>query len=198
MRVFIAGKISGLDLKEVKERFEGAENLIESIGLEPISPLKNGINSEVLDPHFYRDVELLLTCNAILLLDNWTESSGARIEKFIAEERGMILMYESIIFSANLRIKMIKDAIEEATGINFDQYTEKSRKRTWYFARMIFVYHCIECGEVTIEDLSKLVNRNVTSIMRYLNNYRFEIKYNSHFRNLAKKVEINLTKYVSQ
>lgn len=198
LKVYISGKISGLESEVAKSKFLASESLLRSIGMTPVNPLEGADLSNTWEQHMVRDIELLMGCNAILLLDNWNESRGARIEKLIAEERGMLIMYESIILSANSKIKMIKDAVEEATGLNFEQYTLKSRKRACYFARMIFVHHCIECGELTIEDLAKLVNRNVTSILRYLNNYRFEVKYNSHFRNLAKKIEINLTNNVSQ
>lgn len=197
-KVYISGKISGLELCTAMTKFSDAESLIEAIGMEPVNPLKGAKLTNTWAQHMVRDIELLMGCNAILMLDNWTESKGARIEKFIAEELEMTIMYESIISSVNAKIKIIKEAVEESTALTFDQYTRKSRKRSWYFARMIFVYHCMNCEDITIEEVASMVNRNNTSILRYLNNYRFEIKFNSQFRKLATKVEINLTKSVSQ
>jgi hypothetical protein len=197
MKVYISGKISGLELKEAIEKFSEAAQLAESIGLIPINPLDNVDLTKTWEQHMIKDIELLFQCQAIFLLDNWKESRGARIEKAISDELGLIQFHEKTI-STDKKVSWIQATVEEITCVQFDNFTKKSRKRNWYFARMLFVYHCIESGEISIDALSELVNRNKTSILRYLNNYRFEVKYNSHFRNLAKRVEFHLTNNVSR
>lgn len=43
MKVYISGKISGLPLLEVKEKFANAADLLDSLGLQPVNPLDNGL-----------------------------------------------------------------------------------------------------------------------------------------------------------
>jgi hypothetical protein len=40
------------------------------------------------------DISALLTCDAIYLLKNWGDSRGARIERAIALELGIKIIYE--------------------------------------------------------------------------------------------------------
>ena len=40
-----------------------------------------------------RDITHLVTCDAIALLNNWTDSKGARLEKHIAEQLGMRVIF---------------------------------------------------------------------------------------------------------
>ena len=93
-RVYISGKISGDDLTCVEIKFNTAEKMLREHGFFPINPLKNGLpNIATWDQHMVRDIELLLTCDAICLLPDWQQSKGARIEAFIAMEKEMPKVY---------------------------------------------------------------------------------------------------------
>jgi hypothetical protein len=41
------------------------------------------------------DIPILLQCDGILMLSNWTGSKGACLEKHIAEELGMFVAYDN-------------------------------------------------------------------------------------------------------
>ena len=40
-------------------------------------------------------IELLFKCDAVFMLDNWSESRGARIERFIAQQKKMEIFYQN-------------------------------------------------------------------------------------------------------
>ena len=42
-KVYISGQITGLESKQARTLFSQAEELLKSLGLEPVNPLKNGM-----------------------------------------------------------------------------------------------------------------------------------------------------------
>ena len=95
-RIYISGKITGLHLTEAKFNFFEAEKHLRLRGLTPINPF-NIVNYEE-DKHWeeymIECIRVLFKCDAIFMLKNWKDSKGARIERHIAEEMGMQIMYE--------------------------------------------------------------------------------------------------------
>lgn len=100
MKVYISGKISGLTTEEAEKNFERAENYLTRItfastNLTLINPMKLEHNHDKSWEEFMReDIGALLKCDAIYLLKNWGDSRGARIERAIALELGLKIMYE--------------------------------------------------------------------------------------------------------
>ena len=194
-KVYISGKITGLPICEVKEKFERAEWLLEDIGLNAVNPLKNGLSlHDSWEQHMVRDIELLLKCDGILLLTTWIDSKGASIEHFIAKTKGMNILFESTIVREHEIVAKIQNAIHEATGMRFDEYsTEKTEwKRHRYprtqnlcNARLIFVYHCDRYNI----DFLRYFNLDKTMIYHYRKIYKSEIKYNPKFKEMAMRVE---------
>lgn len=100
MKIYIAGKISGLVYSEAYMKFWNAEKLLRRLGHEPLNPMEvNGLDGDGKEhpwgEYMRRDIPVLLSCDAIYLLPDWADSRGARLEKHIAEEIGMLLVYES-------------------------------------------------------------------------------------------------------
>ena len=96
--VYIAGKYSGDDYLEIdvniaKAREAAAWCARHGIGF--FAPHLNSAHFEVVtptvDPEFWYqlDLEFLQRCQAILLLDGWEESHGARHEAELADQIGM-------------------------------------------------------------------------------------------------------------
>lgn len=198
MRTYISGRISGLDFEDVLIKFRGAVELLENIGLEPVNPLDNGLDrNESWENHMIKDIEILLSCDAVLMLDNWVDSRGARIEKVVAEESGKILLFESVI-AGDKRLDDIKNAIQSATGMRFEDYTKTGRQRKEYFARMIFINYCREHERMSFFRIAELVNRNHATVIHCTKSYPSELRYNTEFRNLAQRVEKNLSNNVSE
>lgn len=97
-RVYISGKISGLDYYYVQIKFAACAESLKSIGYEPVTPLKNGLPpSASWKEHMRADIALLKTCDYIYLQRDFMMSRGAMIELFLAIRWG-----KSIIMSDQL------------------------------------------------------------------------------------------------
>lgn len=94
MKVFISGKISGLNYEDAKQRFDNASKFLESKGFEVVSPINDETRYECWCVQMMRTLSLLLGCDAIFMLKEWEESDGAYIEFTFAKKRGLIIMYE--------------------------------------------------------------------------------------------------------
>jgi|LakMenEpi03Aug12_release.lakeMendotaPanAssembly.Ray.scaffolds.fasta_scaffold558115_2 hypothetical protein len=103
MKIYISGKISGLTTEEALNNFERAEkylhenqNSLDSVYVnELVNPMKLEHNHDKTWVEFMKeDISALLTCDAIYLLKNWGDSRGARIERAIALELGIKIIYE--------------------------------------------------------------------------------------------------------
>lgn len=195
MRVYIAGKISGLDHDKAYEKFDEAETMLQAIGLKAINPMKGGDWSLSWEKQMVRCVDLLMHCDAILMLDNWIESRGARIEKYIADERRIMVFHQGSFKAKSESINRIQEAIKEVMGINFEAYTcKKERHNNTFYARMIFANHLTKYDSASPSDIAAMLNRDSTTILRYLKNYEGEIKYNREFREIVKSVSFFLSR----
>lgn len=197
MRIYISGKISGLPYKEAEQRFEDAEALLTELGFEVINPLKNGLAThEEWIKHLCKDIEMLHSCDAIYMMDNWVTSTGADIEHYIAVRTKKDILYESNVIvrtKDDEAILRIQNAIHEVTGLRFNQYITKSRKRDGVFARMIFVYHCRK-RKMKLIQIAKYVHRDHSSMLHLLKKYDDDFKYNPQFREMATRVNNILNK----
>lgn len=100
MKIYIAGKISGLSYSEAVAKFAKAADLLRRLGHEPVNPMEvNGLDGDGKEypwaEYMKRDIPILLDCDAIYLLPDWQDSKGARLEKYIADELGMLIVYET-------------------------------------------------------------------------------------------------------
>lgn len=199
LKVYISGKITGLDMTTAIENFEGAETFLESIGMEPVNPLKDADQSQSWQTLMVRDIEMLFECKAIYMMSNWCESKGARIEKYIAEQTGMMVLYEKTMVGFNSdAVRPIINAIEEIIGLSPENYTVRGKSSTEsYFAKIIFTHFCSK-QNVPVNKITEMLNRSEVSIYRYISNFEKELQYNKHFKSLVSKIENYLKNNVSQ
>lgn len=105
MKIYLAGKVSGTDIAASTIKFGQAQHDIEQMGVEAINPLE-----VVNDWHttwnaaMRKCIAAMMTADMVLLLPDWKESNGARIEKILAEDLG-IPVYDNI--------RAVKYVIEE-------------------------------------------------------------------------------------
>lgn len=186
MRIYISGKTTGLNHADVLKNFNNAQNLLESLGFEVVNPLNNGLyQAHTWRQHIVRNVELLLPCEAIYMLENWIDSIGAGIEYDIAIRTSKNVWFETNFVRNQKNVLKIQNAIHEVTGMKFNEYTTKGRKRDAVFARMIFTHHC----HANSIDMMQYIFRNRTMIYHYLKKYDDEKRYNPNFRILAQRVD---------
>ncbi len=193
MKIYISGKITGLSHPEVLKKFQSAEELLEDLDIIPVSPLRNGLTmNHSWNEHMVKDIEMLLDCDGILMLDNWEKSPGAMIERYIAEKTGMDIWHEVPFKEKQRFVASVKSALYQVTGLSFNEYTTKSRKRDAFFARMIFAKMCSDIMKPL--EISKLINRDRTTVLHLLKIYDDEVKYNPNFRKLAESANEKLLK----
>jgi hypothetical protein len=101
IKVYISGKVSGLDHDTAFKSFEDAEKWIVSFGKIPINPMKFCPSEPNFDPSWtweqYMDVccRELLRCEEIFMLKDWGHSRGARVEHAMAKELGLSIYFQN-------------------------------------------------------------------------------------------------------
>lgn len=91
MKVYIAGKITGLD--NYKEHFNKAQHILESQGHIVMNP-------SILPPGFEHDeymeicYSMIDVCEMVHFLKNWTDSKGAMMEHEYALQNEKLLSFE--------------------------------------------------------------------------------------------------------
>lgn len=84
-KCYNAGKIGGLSPIVANRNFSVADNYILSRDMEPVNPMKVGL--QYTAPyifHMLKDLSLLLSCWYVCFQSNWKDSRGARIEHRVA------------------------------------------------------------------------------------------------------------------
>jgi hypothetical protein len=96
MKIYISGQISGLEYADAFERFEQAENKFKDDNWDEIvNPMKlNHEHDKSWENYMLVDIKALFESDAIYMLNNWGNSKGARIERSIAIEMDIIIIYE--------------------------------------------------------------------------------------------------------
>ena len=97
MRVYISGKITGLDLAEARKQFTEAEGIIrQRLGeeVEVINPMKEVpyVEGKTWEEYMKDDIKLLMECNMIYMIEGWKTSKGANIEFNLAVSLGYLVL----------------------------------------------------------------------------------------------------------
>lgn len=111
--VYLSGPITNNDLVEVKKSFNSLHNLVNKLGvrsvhnpiyfLTPSSELsldKQGI----WEFYMKQSLKNLVQCDIIVLMDRYHSSKGARLEKYVAEQLGIEVIYEKDLHEAKINI----------------------------------------------------------------------------------------------
>lgn len=94
-RVYVAGPMSGLPNFN-KDAFAAAAHQLNQLGFTAVNPFRDDdVNGDELakgktyESILAQSLSLLLTCDAIYLLDGWEKSHGAQIEYHLAQHQGI-------------------------------------------------------------------------------------------------------------
>ena len=94
--IYISGQITGLDINDAKAKFQDAVDYVcENMEYEPLNPFdicEQKPEYTWLD-YMRADIKALVDCEAIIMLDNWEESDGAKLELIIAQGLKMKIYY---------------------------------------------------------------------------------------------------------
>lgn len=91
-KVYIAGKVSGLPFGDVFTKFGMAEFWLKNQGYEVVNPLRLCSTSWSWSKCMRVCLAELVTCDAICMLPDWTDSRGAHLEWAVATHLGMRVM----------------------------------------------------------------------------------------------------------
>lgn len=111
-RCYLSGPISGKDFEERKKAFKAAQVMLEAAGYEVVNPMENGLplNATTVQ-HMKRDIQLLIECECIFMMDQWNHSQGCYTEFIVATAIGCEVIFESkmgeIELGDNKRFKTI-------------------------------------------------------------------------------------------
>ena len=88
MKVYLSGKISGVEITEAQNKFAEAEKLIRcKFGYDVINPLKlPHDHGHTWEEYLKEDIKAMLTCDSIYMLSDWEISRGATVEYNLAKE----------------------------------------------------------------------------------------------------------------
>ena len=97
-RIYISGKITGLDPKRAWMNFLTVEIDYTRLGIPVVNPMSkryffNRMGKLPWIAYIFFDIILLLGCRGIYLQPNWKESKGARIEHRIAKFLRFTIIY---------------------------------------------------------------------------------------------------------
>lgn len=95
-KVYISGKISGLEESVYTAKFQEAEDKLTALGFKVVNPVKIVHNHDNSWLSFMReDLKEMLDCDGIYMLGNWMDSKGAKIEHDLCVSLGIPIWYES-------------------------------------------------------------------------------------------------------
>lgn len=97
MKVYIAGRITGVDYDKAVEMFDAAEHIWIARGDSVINP--TCLPGEGFSHADYMHICLAMidVCDAVYFLNNWRQSEGAKQEHEYAVAHGKKIIYEGLL-----------------------------------------------------------------------------------------------------
>lgn len=94
-KVYLAGKVTGEDFNAVKAKFAKKQKELEALGYKVINPVTaiNNLNLNWTKAMKYC-IDMVSRCDAIYLMADWKESTGAKIEYLVADKFGLVKLFE--------------------------------------------------------------------------------------------------------
>lgn len=97
--IYIAGKVTGLDAKEVQEKFDAAQEKFIYLGFDVINPVQIVHQyADGFDTDWETAMQLCLAkleeATHIYMLQDWQDSNGAIIEHEKAKELNLSIIYQ--------------------------------------------------------------------------------------------------------
>lgn len=91
MRYYLSGKITGD--AGYREKFAGYEARYARLGLRVANPARHEKKGRTWSWYMKCDIRMLTRCGGIIMLPDWKESEGARLEHHLAEKLGLTIIY---------------------------------------------------------------------------------------------------------
>jgi hypothetical protein len=195
--IFISGKTNGLHSEEVINKFNEAKQILESYGYSVLSPVDNNKpNDGTFEQNLQHRIKLLLSSNIIYFLDDWTESTESLIEYDIAIRLNkVIFVNKNQNKEQHYNLERLKEAIHAVTGLTFEEYTARSRKKEFVYARMLFAHYCFTVENMQLFDIAGILKRDRATLFYAIKKYNDDVKYNPKFRELVNNLKKVLVEF---
>lgn len=94
MKIYIAGKVTGEPVAECTMKFGSMQKQLEALGYKGVNPLEVvGTWQATWHQAMKSCIKALVDCDAVLALDDYDKSQGAKIELDIAEDLGIPVFF---------------------------------------------------------------------------------------------------------
>jgi hypothetical protein len=94
-KIYISGKITGLDYEQAVKSFQDAEDKLNNEGYITVNPMKlNHEHDKSWESYMREDLKALLDCTHIYMMKNWDTSRGAIVEHNLAKELNIEIIHE--------------------------------------------------------------------------------------------------------
>jgi len=90
---YVSGKIIGLPICEVKQKFNTISDELANRGYHVVKPQAVTDDSQPWNDSVRNDIKQMLECDEVHLLPDWQESRGSQLERDIAIRLGMQVVY---------------------------------------------------------------------------------------------------------
>ena len=91
--------MSGMTKEDYLEKFSNAEEYLEKLGFDVVNP--STVDSDIIPYNdlLWADLRILMSCDAIYMLDNWKNSKGAKAEYYFADAIGLEILFENEVIT---------------------------------------------------------------------------------------------------
>lgn len=93
-KIYIAGKVTGLNYSDVKQKFRATENQLFSEGYQVVNPIELCNEESTWEDAMKICIEALADCDEIFMLNDWKDSRGATLEHKRAIELDIPIHYQ--------------------------------------------------------------------------------------------------------
>lgn len=110
-RIYISGPMEGKPDLNV-DAFNSMQIFLESFGYQVVNPVHVDVDPDFLITdiptrldYYRKDIRALTYCDGIMMLKGWNVSHGAQLERTIAQEMGLIVIYEDQIEDGAIKFR---------------------------------------------------------------------------------------------
>ena len=91
--------MSGMTKEDYQKKFSNAEEYLGKLGFDVVNP--STVDSDIIPYNdlLWADLRILMSCDAIYMLDNWKNSKGAKAEYYFADAIGLDILFENEVIT---------------------------------------------------------------------------------------------------
>lgn len=186
-RVYVSGQIT--DNAGWRTEFESARDYLERFDLVGVLPTENGLPfEESWGNHLKADLAVIDGCDAVLMLQNWNLSRGARIEHEYSIGTRKVIFYQSKVDGDLILADKIISTVCRVSGITVDQLRSETRTQRLANARLVVIGLTLRLTELRHSQIAALIHRDHSTVTTRRDSFSDLYRFNKEFRRLVDSV----------